>query len=203
MKKQPPKFNFEEFQAKLIEEIKPGKDLLGKGGILTPFLKQCLEASLEGEMDSHMANCLEEPAPTNHRNGKMTKQMRSPSGSFELEVPRDRDSSFEPQIVKKRQTVLNASLDNKILALYGLGMSYQDIANHLEEMYDFGVSPTTISAVTDKLLPLITEWRSHPLEAIYPIIFLDGIYFKVCENGKFVTLIMVMKKQLMKWDVYT
>ena len=137
MKKQTPDFNFADFQAKLIEEIRLGKDLLGKGGILTPLLKQCLEASLEGEMDSPMANCLEEPDNTNRRNGKSVKQMQSPSGSFELEVPRDRESSFEPQIVKKRQTVLNASLDNKILALYGLGMSYQDIANHLEEMYDF------------------------------------------------------------------
>lgn len=121
MKKQISPINFEEFQAKLIEEIKSGKDLFGKGGILTPLLKQCLEASLEGEMVSHMANCLEDPDNTNRRNGKTSKQMQSPSGSFELEVPRDRDSSFEPQIVKKRQTVLNASLDNKILALYGLG----------------------------------------------------------------------------------
>ena len=100
MKKQTPDFNFADFQAKLIEEIRLGKDLLGKGGILTPLLKQCLEASLEGEMDSHMANCLEEPDNTNRRNGKSVKQMQSPSGSFELEVPRDRESSFEPQLSK-------------------------------------------------------------------------------------------------------
>lgn len=183
-------FNFEGFQEKLLEEIRTGKDLLGKGGILTPLLKQCLEASLEGEMSSHMANCLEEPDNSNRRNGKLRKMIKSPSGSFELEVPRDRESSFEPQIVKKRQTVLNASLDNKILALYGLGMSYQDIANHLEEMYDFEVSAATISAVTDKLLPVITEWRSRHLESIYPIIFLDGMYFKARENGKVVTKVL-------------
>lgn len=190
MKKQTQPFNFEGFQTKLIEEIKSGKDLLGKGGILTPLLKQCLEASLEGEMDSHMANCLEDAENTNRRNGKTAKTIQSSSGSFELEVPRDRESSFEPQIVKKRQTVLGASLDNKILALYGLGMSYQDIASHLEEMYDFEVSAATISAVTDKLLPVITEWRSRPLEAIYPIIFLDGMYFKARENGKVITKVL-------------
>ena len=111
-------------------------------------------------------------------------------GAFELETPRDREGSFDPQIVKKRQTVLNASLDNKILGLYGLGMSYQDISSHLKEMYDFEVSPATISAVTDKLLPLITEWRSRPLEAIYPVLFMDGMYFKSRENGKVVTKVM-------------
>jgi transposase-like protein len=111
-------------------------------------------------------------------------------GTFELETPRDREGSFDPQIVKKRQTVLNASLDNKIIGLYGLGMSYEDIASHLKEMYDFDVSPGTISAVTDKLLPVITDWRSRPLEAIYPILFMDGMYFKVRENGKVITKVL-------------
>jgi transposase-like protein len=183
-------FNFEEFKTQAIAEMKAGKSLVGKDGIFTPLMKEFLEAALEGEMNSHMATCLEESENQNRRNGKTAKTIQSPMGAFELETPRDREGSFEPQIVKKRQTVLNASLDNKILGLYGLGMSYQDITSHLKEMYDFDVSPGTISAVTDKLLPVIMEWRSRPLEAIYPILFMDGMYFKVRENGRVITKVM-------------
>ncbi len=183
-------FDFEDFKNQAISDLKAGKGLVGKDGILTPLIKEFLEAALEGEMTSHMATCLEEPDNQNRRNGKSNKTMQSPMGSFELETPRDREGSFDPQIVKKRQTVLNASLDNKILGLYGLGMSYQDIASHLKEMYDFDVSPATISAVTDKLIPIIAEWRSRPLEAVYPIIFMDGMYFKSRENGKVISKVL-------------
>lgn len=183
-------FDFEEFKNKAIADMKAGKALVGKDGIFTPLMKQFLEAALEGEMASHMASCIEEPENQNRRNGKSSKIVQSPMGAFELETPRDREGSFDPQIVRKRQTVLNASLDNKILGLYGLGMSYLDIASHLKEMYDFDISPGTISAVTDKLLPLITEWRNRPLEAIYPILFLDGMYFKSRENGKVSTKVI-------------
>ena len=183
-------FNFEVFKNQAIADMKSGKSLLGKDGILTPLMKEFLEAALEGEMDSHMASCLEDSENYNRRNGKSTKRVQSPVGAFELETPRDREGSFDPQIVKKRQTVLNASLDNKILGLYGLGMSYQDIASHLKEMYDFDVSPGTISAVTDKLIPVLTEWRSRPLEAIYPIVFMDGMYFKARENGRVITKVI-------------
>ena len=188
--KEKPVFNFEEFKNRAIADMKAGKSLVGKEGVFTPLMKEFLEAALEGEMASHMASCLEDSENQNRRNGKSSKTVQSPMGSFELETPRDREGSFDPQIVKKRQTVLNASLDNKILGLYGLGMSYQDIAAHLKEMYDFDVSPGTLSAVTDKLLPLIAEWRSRPLEAIYPILFLDGMYFKSRDNGKVVTKVL-------------
>ena len=183
-------FDFEEFKNKAIADMKAGKSLVGKDGVFTPLMKEFLEAALEGEMTSHMAACLEDSESQNRRNGKSTKTVQSPMGSFELETPRDREGSFDPQIVKKRQTVLNASLDNKILGLYGLGMSYEDITAHLKEMYDFDVSPGTLNAVTDKLLPLITEWRSRPLEAVYPILFLDGMYFKSRENGKVTTKVI-------------
>jgi transposase-like protein len=153
-------------------------------------MKEFLEAALEGEMNSHMASCVEEPENQNRRNGKNSKTVQSPMGAFPLETPRDREGSFEPQIVKKRQTVLNESLDNKILGLYGLGMSYQDITSHLKEMYDFDVSPGTLNAVTDKLIPLITEWRSRPLESIYPVLFMDGMYFKSRENGRVITKVI-------------
>lgn len=183
-------YDFEAFKNKAIADMKAGKALVGKDGVFTPLMKEVLEAALEGEISSHMATCLEEPENQNRRNGKSTKSIKSPMGAFDLETPRDREGSFEPQIVKKRQTVLNSSLDNKILGLYGLGMSYQDIGAHLKEMYDFDISPGTISAVTDKLVPLIKEWRSRPLEAIYPIVFLDGMYFKSRENGSVVTKVL-------------
>lgn len=183
-------FDFEDFKNQAISDLKTGKSVIGKDGILTPLIKEFLEAALEGEMTSHMATCLEEPENQNRRNGKSSKTMQSPMGSFELETPRDREGSFDPQIVKKRQTILNASLDNKILGLYALGMSYQDMASHLKEMYDFDVSPATISAVTDKLIPLIAEWRSRPLEAVYPIMFMDGMYFKSRENGKVISKVL-------------
>jgi putative transposase len=183
-------FNFEIFKNQAISDMKAGKSLMGKDGIFTPLMKEFLEAALEGEMVSHMASCVEESENQNRRNGKSSKTVQSPMGSFELETPRDREGSFDPQIVKKRQTVLNESLDNKILGLYGLGMSYQDIISHLKEMYDFDVSPGTLNAVTDKLLPLIAEWRSRPLEAIYPILFMDGMYFKSRENGRVSTKVL-------------
>lgn len=117
IKKEEYPFDFEAFKAKAIADMRAGKDLMGKEGIFTPLMKEFLEAALEGEMSAHMATCLEEPENQNRRNGKNSKTVQSHMGSFELETPRDREGSFEPQIVKKRQTVLNASLDNKILGL--------------------------------------------------------------------------------------
>lgn len=189
-KKVQSEFDFATFQSQLISDIKSGKPLMGIEGVLTPLIKQCLEAALEGEITSHMATCLEEPENENRRNGKTRKMVQGPTGSFELEVPRDRESSFEPQIIRKRQTTLTASLDNKILALYGLGMSYQDIADHVQDMYGLETSPATISAITDKLIPILMEWRARPLEAIYPIVFLDGMYFKARDQGKVVTKVL-------------
>lgn len=132
-------------------------------------------------MDAHLN---ESRADKNRRNGKSTKTVTHSTGCFELETPRDRDSSFEPEIVKKRQTVLNDALDEKVLALFSLGMSYDDIRKHLADMYDLDISAAKISAVTDKLIPLITQWRSRPLESVYPIIFLDAMFFKTREEGK-------------------
>ena len=103
-------------QNEIIESVRSGKSLLGQGGVLTPLIKQALEAALEGEIDSHISSSKEEGI-SNRRNGKGSKIIKSSSGNFEISTPRDRDCSFEPQIVKKRQTVLNESLDNHILEL--------------------------------------------------------------------------------------
>lgn len=179
-------FDFNQFQQEAIAKVKSGQTLLGKEGVLTPLIKQILEAALEGEMDAHLSACKEQNQ-ANRRNGKSSKVLKTGTGSFELNTPRDREGSFEPEIVKKRQTVLNESLDNKILALYAIGMSYSAIAEHLSEMYGLEVSTAKISQITDTLLSVITEWRNRPLESVYPIVFLDAIHFKMREEGKVVS----------------
>ena len=179
-------FNFEQFKKDAIEKIKSGQDFTGKDGILTPLIKEILEAALDGEIADHLSTCKAE-GQANRRNGNLKKTMKASTGTFELETPRDRDGSFEPEIVKKRQTILNDSLDNKILSLYAIGMSYESISNHLAEMYGLEVSSAKLSLVTDKLLPIITEWRNRPLDAIYPIVFLDAMHFKIREDGKVVS----------------
>ena len=176
-------FDFSQFQKEAIDKLKSGQSLTGKDGVLTPLIKEILEAALEGEMDSHLLECKTQEQ-ANRRNGKLKETMKTGTGSFELETPRDRDGSFEPELVKKRQTVLNESLDNKVLSLYAAGMSYGTIAGHLADMYGLEISAAKISLITDKLLPIITEWRNRPLEAIYHIVFLDAIHFKVREEGK-------------------
>ena len=173
-------FDFNQFQEDTIKKLKSGQPLTGKDGVLTPLIKQLLEAALEGEMESHLSDCKDD-GNSNRRNGKAKKTVKSGTGSFELETPRDRDGSFEPEIVRKRQTILNESLDNKVLSLYALGMGYEAITGHLQELYGLEVSTAKISQITDKLIPVITEWRNRPLEAVYPIVFSDAMHFKIRE----------------------
>lgn len=179
-------FDFGKFQEEAISQLKSGQPLTGKDGVLTPLIKQILEVALDGEMESHLSDCKEEDRP-NRRNGLQSKTIKSGFGCFELDTPRDRNSSFEPEIIKKRQTVLNESLDNKVLSLYALGMSYDAISEHLAELYGLEVSSGKISQITDKLLPVITEWRNRPLDAVYPIVFLDAMHFKVRVDGKVIS----------------
>lgn len=179
-------FNLKEFQKEFAERAKSGQPLTGRDGISTPLFKKLLEATLDGEMDAHLSSCSAQNQ-SNRRNGHSKKLVKTNTGSFELETPRDRDGSFEPEIVKKRQTVLNESLDNKVLSLYALGMSYEAISSHLADMYGLEVSSAKISLISDKLLPLITEWRNRPLGSVYPIVFLDAMHFKVREEGKVVS----------------
>ena len=181
--------NVELFQEEIVNALKEGRPLLGKGGLFTPFLKMAIEAVNQGEMDSHLLDDKIEGG-NNRRNGQSLKTVSSDIGSFDLTTPRDRDGTFEPQIVKKRQTVIAESLDQKILSLFCSGMSYDDISHHVGEMYDHEVSSATISKITDRLLPVIDEWRSRPLDSCYPIIFLDAMFFNVREEGHVVSKAM-------------
>ena len=166
-----------------LKALQSGKPLTGRGGILTPLVKKLTEAALEGEMDSHLAR----EVTKNRRNGKSKKTIKSFDGNFELKTPRDRDSSFSPKIVKKRQTTLSDEIERKILALYSLGMSYRDIAFHIEEIYGLEVSTGTLSSVTDKIIHTVKEWQARPLERIYPIVWLDAIHYKIREDSRVVT----------------
>lgn len=150
---------FDEFIKEAGDRIKSGQPLMGETGILTPLIKKIIDASLEGEMAHHMASC-QEQGQSNRRNGKTPKTVKTAYGQVSIETPRDRDGSFEPVLIKKRQTILNQTLDNKVLALFGLGMSYQDIRNHMQEMYGTEISSAMLSKITDQLLPVITEWRN-------------------------------------------
>lgn len=166
-----------------IQALREGQDLTGKNGILTPLIKQLTEAVMQGELEQHLA---EGDAP-NRKNGSTKKTMKSLTGQFELSTPRDRAGTFEPQIVKKHQTHLTDELERKIIALFSLGTSYQDIRTHIEDMYGVSISNGTLNAVTDKLLPELQAWRERELEAIYPIVWLDAIHYKIKENGRFIS----------------
>jgi len=163
-----------------LKAIQEGKPLLGREGILTPLIKNLTEAALEGELDSHLGREI----TANRRNGKSRKTIKSLNGNFELRTPRDRGGTFSPQLVKKHQTSLNDEIEQKIIALYGLGMSYQDISAHLQEIYGLEVSTGTLSIITDKIIHTVKEWQARPLASIYPIVWLDAIHYKIRENGK-------------------
>lgn len=170
-------FNFDD----ALKQLQSGKPLTGLDGILTPLIKQLTEAALQAELDQHLAQQRQsdESSTTNRKNGYTRKTIKAPSGNFELDTPRDRQGSFEPQLVKKHQTRLTDEIDRKILGLFAIGMSYQDISQHIHEMYGIDVSNATISGITDKVIPELRQWQSRPLDAIYPIVWLDAIHYKV------------------------
>ena len=166
-----------------LEQIKAGAKIDGKDGVLAPLIKQLTEAALQAELESHLTTEINK----NRKNGKSTKTMKSSVGEFELDIPRDRNGSYEPQIVKKHQTHMSDHIEQKILSLYALGNSYSQISEHIEEMYGLGFSKATISAVTDKVIPLLKEWQQRPLESIYPFVWLDAIHYKIKENGRYIS----------------
>jgi len=166
---------------KALEALQNGQYLTGKDGILTPLVKQLTEAALKAEAESH----LQADETPNRKNGYSRKTLKSPSGSFELETPRDRAGTFEPQLIKKHQTYLTDEIERKLISLFGLGMSYQDIASHVAELYGLDVSNATISSITDKLIPELEQWQQRPLESFYPFIWLDAIHYKVKQDGRY------------------
>lgn len=182
MQKKKEAFDYEALKKKTLEQFRSGKDLFSKGGAFAPLLKEFLEAALQAELDEHLEQ--EDEEQTNRKNGYNTKLLKTGAGTIELDTPRDRNSDFSPEIVKKRETILANSLESKIIGMYGLGMSFRDISAHIKDMYDTDISATTLSAITDKVIPLVKEWQVRPLEDTYCIVWLDGMHYKVKQDGR-------------------
>lgn len=176
---------YEALKKKTLEQFRQGKHLLGKDGAFQPLLKEFLESALEAEAEEYLDE--EEREKGNRKNGTGKKTVKSADGSFELETPRDRHGTFEPEIVKKRETILADHLEDKIIGLYGLGMSLRDISNHIEEMYGSAISATTLSEITDRVIPKIKEWQSRSLEEVYCIVWMDAMFYKVKSEGKVIS----------------
>ncbi len=173
-------FDYKAMEALALEQLKSGKPLLGKGGAFAPLLEKILNAALEGEMDAHMDS--EERSLGNRRNGYTSKQVQTGLGEVTVHTPRDRDSRFEPEFIKKRERVLADSVSDRIIGLYALGNSTRQISDWMEENLGNRVSADTISSITDRILPELQSWRSRPLDAVYPIIWMDAIHYKVMDE---------------------
>jgi putative transposase len=172
---------------KLIKDLdlKKGTELFGASGLVKQITKRLVERVLEVEMEEHLGYPRgergEEPR-ANPRNGTTSKSVKTDDGKLEILVPRDRKGTFEPQLVKKRQTMLTG-FDDKVLSLYGRGMSTRDIQGHLAELYGTEVSPDLISRVTDAVLEDVQEWRKRPLAPVWPIVYLDALVIRVRDGG--------------------
>lgn len=156
--------------------------------MLKSLFKDTIQEVFEAELDDHLGyrkHSTEGTNSGNSRNGHSKKTIKTKFGNAALEVPRDRNGEYEPQIIKKYETTLNG-LEEQIIGLYAKGMSTRDIEDHMQDLYGIGVSPTMVSKVTDKIMPLIAEWQSRPLDRVYPIVFLDAIHFKVRKDNRIV-----------------
>ena len=155
---------------------------------LKELFANTLQEMLEAELDDHLGYSkydYKNKTTTNSRNGTTTKKVLSDFGEVNIAIPRDREGDFEPKAIKKYQNDISG-IEDKILGMYAKGMSTRDIASHLEELYGMEASPTLISKITEKIMPIAQEWQSRPLESIYPIIFLDAIHYKVRSEGKII-----------------
>lgn len=170
----------------LMKDYKNPEDLLGENGLLKQLTKALLEKALEGEMTHHLGYPKWSPAGRNtgnSRNGKHDKTIKGDFGEMDIEVPRDRNSEFEPTIIGKHQTRFDG-FDDKIISMYARGMSTRDIQEHLKEIYQIEVSPDFISTVTDSVMEAVKEWQNRPLDDIYPILYLDALHVKVKDQGQ-------------------
>ena len=166
----------------LIQEYAP-KTALDIQDALKDLLGSTLKEMLEAEMDNHLGYSKSERSDnSNSRNGYKTKQVRSSMGEFSIEVPQDRESTFQPQVVQKRQKDIS-EIESKIIAMYGKGFTTNQISETVQDIYGFDVSDGFISDVTDRILPRIEEWQNRPLCACYPIVYIDAIHFSVRDNG--------------------
>jgi len=162
-----------------------GLQLTGEGGLLSQLTKRVVESALEGELDDHLGYGKHDATGRdggNSRNGRRGKTVLTEAGPVALEVPRDRDGSFEPQLVKKRQRRLTG-LDDLVISLSARGLTHGEICAHLGEVYGASVSKQTISTITDRVIEGMAEWQSRPLDAVYPVIFIDAVNVKIRDGN--------------------
>jgi putative transposase len=165
----------------LLKGCERPEDLLGDGGLMKDLKRALMQRMLGAELTEHLGYEHGQDAPpvqTNRRNGVSRKTVKGENGAFEIEVPRDREGSFEPRLIGKGQTRIDG-LDEKIIAMYARGMSVRDIRGHLEELYGLEVSPDLISRVTDAVIEEVKEWRSRALDAVYPVVIFDALRVKI------------------------
>jgi len=169
-----------------LTENATAEEILKDGSILKELQKRFIERALEAELTDHLGypkDSLDGKNTGNSRNGKTRKTVTGAEGDLEIETPRDRDSSFEPQLIRKRQVRL-VGFDEKVIAFYSRGMTTREIQGQLKEIYGTEVSPSLISKVTDAVLDEVKEWQNRPLEAVYPVVYLDAIHMKIRTNGR-------------------
>ena len=168
------KMLIEEYQPETVQDLQEAlKDLLGE------TMEQMLKAELDEHLDYEYG---ETPLSLNTRNGSSKKTVKSSYGNIDLDIPRDREGTFEPQVLKKYEKDIS-NIENQIISMYAKGMTTRDISSHIKEIYGFGISETMVSKITNKILPTIEEWQNRPLERLYPMVFLDAIHYHVRENN--------------------
>ena len=182
----------QELLEELLKDYKSPEDLLGQGGLLKELTKALVEKALDGELTHHLGYPKHSSSKSdNARNGKSKKGLLTDHGRMEIVSPRDRNGSFEPELVKKRQTRFDG-FDDKILSMYARGMTVREIQGHLEDIYAVEVSPDLISSVTDSVLEEVKAWQNRPLDAVYPIVFMDALRVKIRDSGHIINKAVYM-----------
>lgn len=173
---------------KELNRCKSMEDLVGKDGLMQRLFGNIIQQFMEAEMEDHLGREKYERSDSgknNYRNGYSSKNIKTSFGEVEVDVPRDRNSEFDPKIVKKYETVCN-ELDKKVIGLYARGMSVDDIKSEIDELYGVNISPAMISKITDKVMETAAAWQNRALDPVYPIVYMDAVHFKVRAEHKIV-----------------
>lgn len=181
-------FDAEKIEARL-REVKSIDELTGKDGILKDILKSTVERLLKSELDVHLGYPAHDKGPKatdNRRNGTSSKTVKTGSGPIELDIPRDRDGSFEPKVIEKFRGS-DSDFERKIISMYAKGISTRDMCQHLSDVYGADVSPALVSAVTNRVMGEISDWHQRPLDKLYPIVFLDAFFYKTRVDNKVIS----------------
>ena len=176
---------FDALLDELLKDCQSPNDILGQHGLLKQLSRRLVERALEGELTAHLGYAPHQKGTVrreNRRNGRSGKTLQTETGPLTIDVPRDREGQFEPRLVKKHQRRLSG-LDQMVLSLYARGLSTREIQAHLEDLYASEISPTLISQITDGVLDEVKAWQSRPLEALYPILYLDALFVKSRQEG--------------------